>query len=111
VTNAGPAYLPKRLQFLKPKSFAICSHLPQLVKILLVDNADGDLFRMGAGSSGDIARRDDHWSESIAVGREGFVGEVKNELGLRAQNRQDGLYTLREPVPLYGDHFDRKMRF
>ena len=65
-----------------------------------------------AGSSGDIARRDDRWSESIAAGSEGFVEQVKNELGFRAQHRQvsvaDGLYTLREPVPPYGDHFDRE---
>jgi hypothetical protein len=49
--------------------------------------------------------------ESIAVGSEEFIEQVKIELGLRAQHRQlavaDGLYTLREPVPAYGDHFDR----
>jgi hypothetical protein len=63
-----------------------------------------------AGSSGDIARRDDRWSESIAVGSERFVEQVKNELGFRAQHRQDavgdGLCTLREPVPPYTDHVD-----
>jgi len=63
-----------------------------------------------AGLSGDIAGRDDRWSESLAVGSEGFVEQVKMELGFRAQHRQvaiaDGLYTLREPVPPYGDHFD-----
>src|SRR5262245_20421981 len=37
-----------------------------------------------AGSSGDIARRDGRWSESIAVGSEGFVEQVKNELGLQS---------------------------
>jgi hypothetical protein len=64
------------------------------------------------GSSGDIARRDDRWSESIVVGSEGFVEQVKIELGLGAQHRQvllvDGLYALREAVPPYGDHFDSK---
>ena len=64
------------------------------------------------GLSGDIAGRDDRWSESLAVGSEGFVEQVKMELGFRAQHRQlavaDGLYTLREPVPPYGDHFDTK---
>ena len=63
-----------------------------------------------AGSSGDIARRDDRWSESIAVGTEGFIEQVKIELGLRAQHREvlvaKGLYTLREPVPPCSDHFD-----
>jgi hypothetical protein len=64
-----------------------------------------------AGLSADV-RDETIWSESIAVGSEGFVEQVKNELGSRAQHRQvavaDGLYTLREPVPLYGDHFDRE---
>jgi hypothetical protein len=51
--------------------------------------------------------RDDRCSESIAVGSERFVEQVKNELGFKAQHRP-GLYTLREPVPPYGDHFDRE---
>jgi putative transposase len=63
-----------------------------------------------AGSSGDIARRDDRWSESVAVGSEGFVEKI--ELGFRAQHREvlvaDGLYTLRKPVAPCGDHFDRE---
>jgi hypothetical protein len=58
-----------------------------------------------AGLSIEMVRRD---SESITVGSEGFVEQVKNELGFKVQHRQDGLYTLREPVPPYGDHFDRK---
>jgi putative transposase len=61
-----------------------------------------------AASSGDMTGRGDRWSESIAVGSEGFVEQVKN--CLRAQHRQvlgaEGLYTLREPVPPYGGHFD-----
>jgi hypothetical protein len=52
------------------------------------------------------------WSESIAVGSEGLVEPVKNELGFRAQHREiavaHGLSTLREPVPSCGDHFDRE---
>jgi putative transposase len=67
-----------------------------------------------AGSSGDITRRDNLWSESIAVGSEEFVEQMKIELGLGAQHREvfmaDGLYTLREPVLPYGEHLDRKMR-
>jgi hypothetical protein len=41
-----------------------------------------------------------------------FVGCMRRESDLGfaclgfAQHRQDGLYTLREPVPPYGDHFD-----
>jgi hypothetical protein len=44
--------------------------------------------------------------EHIAVGSEGFIEQVKNQLGSRAQHRQllvaDGLYALREPVLPYG---------
>jgi putative transposase len=67
-----------------------------------------------AGSSGDIARRDNRWSESIAVGSEGFVEQVKNELGFRVQHRQvlmaDGLFALREPCRLMATISIGKMR-
>ena len=59
--------------------------------------------------SRDTVAREERWSESIAVGSEGFVEQVKLELGLKAQYRQvaaaDGVYTLREPSSPYGDHF------
>ena len=62
----------------------------------------------------DIARRDDRWSESIAVGSEVFVEQVKIELGFRALYRQvlvaEGLYTLREPVRLMATISIGKMR-
>lgn len=62
--------------------------------------------------SGDRLARDDRWSESIAVGGESFVEQVKVALGFRAQHRQvavaDGVYTLREAVQSYGGHFDRE---
>jgi hypothetical protein len=57
-----------------------------------------------AGSRGDI-------SESMAVGSEGFVKEVKNEWASErnlARFVADGLYTLREPVLPYGHDFDRE---
>jgi len=40
------------------------------------------------GSKQDRAEtlRDDRWSESIAGGSEGFVEQVKNELGLKVHN-------------------------
>jgi putative transposase len=41
-----------------------------------------------------LARRDDRWSESIAVGSEGFVEKVKNESGFRAQHRGRFVYSL-----------------
>lgn len=63
-------------------------------------------------SNGDTLKRDDCWSESIAVGSEGFVEQVKLQLGFRAQHRHvamaDKVYTLREPPEPYGDYFDRE---
>jgi REP-associated tyrosine transposase len=91
--------------------------VPGLVWHITIVVAISKTYRewLEAGSSGDIARRDDRWSESIAVGNsEGFVEQVKNELGFRAQHREvlvaDGLYTLREPLPPYGPISIRKMR-
>jgi hypothetical protein len=57
-----------------------------------------------------MARRDDRWSESRAVGSEGFVEQVKMELGFKAQNREvlvaDGfVYSSRAGATLW-DHFD-----
>jgi hypothetical protein len=89
------------------KRLAICSHDRSLSQF-----QEAHREWVEAGSSGDIARRDDRWSASITVGSERFVEQVKIELGLRAQHREvlvaDDLYTLREPVPPYGDHFDRE---
>jgi hypothetical protein len=39
-----------------------------------------------AGLSGDMTRREDRWSESIEVGSEKFVEQVKNELGALEHN-------------------------
>ena len=54
-------------------------------------------LRMGAMT------RDDRWSESVAVGRERFVEQVKTELGRAVGRRQiaaeNKTYTLREPSP------------
>jgi putative transposase len=67
---------------------------------------------VGAALSGERFARDDRWSESIAVGGEGFVEQMKVALGFKGQHRQvamaDGIYTLREPVQPYGHHFDRE---
>jgi hypothetical protein len=41
-------------------------------------------------------------------GSEGFVEQIKNELRFRATSVADGLYAVGEPVPSYGDHFDRE---
>jgi hypothetical protein len=80
------------------KRLAICSHDRSLSQF-----QEAHREWVEAGSSGDIARRDDRWSESIAVGSEGFVEQVKIELAFRPHHRQvsmDGLFTLREPVLL-----------
>src|SRR5262245_22813697 len=68
--------------------------------------------RSSAGSSTDMARQKIARLSRSRWGSEGFLEQVKNELGLRAQHREvlvtDGLYTVREPVPPYGDHFNSK---
>jgi putative transposase len=55
--------------------------------------------------------QDSRWSESIAVGSEAFVEQVKVALGYKGHHRQvtktDGVHTLREPVQAYGHNFDR----
>jgi len=60
----------------------------------------------------DTVARDNRWSESVAVGSESFVEQVKVDLGFKAQHRQvavaDKVYTLREPPEPYGDYFDRE---
>jgi putative transposase len=56
-----------------------------------------------------LAIRDDHWTESIAVGSLAFVDKVKSELGVKAAHRDvieaDGSYALREPAGAYGLSF------
>jgi putative transposase len=54
--------------------------------------------------------RDDRWSESVAVGSEQFVEQVKAELGSAVGRRQitaeDKTYSLREPSPPYLARFE-----
>ena len=56
--------------------------------------------------------RDDRWSESIAVGGERFIEQVKIELGSAAGRRQitaeDMTYTIRESSSSYGHHLGGK---
>ena len=51
--------------------------------------------------------RDSRWTESIAVGRKGFVEGVKEQLGLRAKGRNisqsSGEFNLRETQSYYGN--------
>jgi putative transposase len=61
------------------------------------------------GLENGLADRDDHWSESIAVGSLAFIDKVKSELGVRAAYRDvvetNGTYALREPAEAYGLSF------
>ena len=61
------------------------------------------------GLENGMAVRDDHWSESIAVGNRAFIDQVKNELGFRADHREvieeNGSYALREATEAYARSF------
>ena len=54
--------------------------------------------------------REERWTESIAVGNEGFVRDVKEKLGSKAIWREmagaNGSYELREPAAAYEAVFD-----
>ena len=82
------------LERLSPKIFPRPTQLPSLAWSELCGSDDIREFQKAhrewveAGLSGAIAGRDDRWSESLAVGSEGFVEQVKMELGFRAQHRQ-----------------------
>lgn len=55
-------------------------------------------------------RRDERWSEAIAVGSYAFVEKIKHELALKARHRNidsvDGVCALREPANTYTAIFD-----
>ena len=61
----------------------------------------------------EAASRDDRWSQSVAVGSERFVDQVKAELGIKARHRQiagqDRTFALRESSQPYGGHFGREI--
>ena len=56
--------------------------------------------------------RQPRWTESIAVGDEGYVGDVKGNLGIRAMGREvigvNGSYELREPETSYKADFGQE---
>ena len=62
-----------------------------------------------AAISGDGNKRKPEWSESIAVGSEGFVRGVLEKLQVRAKGRKvmkgSERYQLREPQSAYNTHF------
>jgi len=64
---------------------------------------------VGEALDGEIAVRDDRWSEAIVVGSLAFVDRVRSELGVKAMHREvvqlGGTYTLREESEAYGGDF------
>lgn len=54
-------------------------------------------------------KRDERWSEALAVGSQAFVEKVRHELALKARHRgvdeADGIYALREPAGAYTGNF------
>jgi len=54
-------------------------------------------------------KRDERWSEALAVGSQAFVEKVKRELAMKAGHRDvdeaDGTYALREPASAYTGSF------
>lgn len=57
-------------------------------------------------------QRDSAWSESLAVGRLGFVEGVKQALGIKAQHRTvgggEGMHMLHEPAVVYNYHLEHE---
>lgn len=60
--------------------------------------------------SGEMLKRDERWSEAIAVGSQAYVERVKRLLEITARHREvdeaNGTYALREPLGAYTDGFD-----
>ena len=59
-----------------------------------------------------IAGRDERWSESLAVGSQAYLDQIKTELGRRASHRRiaesNGIHALREPAASYSARFAGK---
>ena len=59
--------------------------------------------------------REGKWTQSIAIGSEGFVEKTRQELGIRARGRKvvdaGPAYQLREPQVSYSSHLARLPRF
>ena len=57
----------------------------------------------------EVRKRDERWSEALAVGSQAFVEKVKRELALKARHRDvdeaDGTSALREPAIAYTGGF------
>ena len=59
-------------------------------------------------------KRDERWSNALAVGGEAFIDNVQQELGARGMHREiegdDVAHVLRERSPTYDCHFVGKKR-
>ena len=57
----------------------------------------------------EAGKRDERWSEAVAVGSQAFVEGVKCEIGMKARHRDidevDGACPLREPRSAYRTDF------
>jgi putative transposase len=66
-------------------------------------------FVNAAISSAKSQGRDSRWSESVAVGNQGFLEGVRDKLGVTAKDRtieeDAGISFLKEPVSAYGGVF------
>jgi len=55
-------------------------------------------------------QRQPEWAESVAVGNEAFILQMRQRMGMDLPGRKIGqvedAYILREPENTYGDHFD-----
>ena len=61
----------------------------------------------------DAIKRDERWSQALAVGSQAFVERVKRELAMKARHRDiehtSGSYALRQPQIPYNRDFDHEM--
>jgi putative transposase len=61
----------------------------------------------------DAIKRDECWSQALAVGSQAFVKRVKRELAMKARHRDiehtSGSYALRQPQIPYNRDFDHEM--
>ena len=59
---------------------------------------------------GEMLKRDERWSEAIAVGNQAYIEELKRQLGIGAVHREvdeaNGPYALREPMCAHTYGFD-----
>ena len=63
-----------------------------------------------------VSSEDDHrqegWSEAVAIGSEGFVDQIKRDMGVEAVGRSvktgSGIHMLRKPDAAYSLDFDTK---